>query len=503
MFGGYFYNPLTLVRLMGARVPGASPDMIDKAFFDERDDVPPYEAADWHESERHAAKLTASTEWVMSTDAITRVDDEKVLADRIRAERPDLGATWDGALLARARSLVPIVQMMFDTSISCSLGASVGPGALGAICEELGEPGLAVTLLGGIEVDSSQTVVRHVGAVPPGGPVDDGDGRLRGRTGRRPRPPRRDRRRRPAPSWTASRRSSPTSARGGPTSGTCGPRCGRPTPSWRWWPSTACGWPATTPRPSPATTAAVAEQRRAADDVRGRLADDAEALATFEAALSSSAIFLAGRERYKTNIIKVIHEIRMAVGELARRTVDASHLDHPWQVFMCTADELDVLRFEPETLTERLRQREADFLELFDLVPPYVVHETVPPLSAWERRTGRQSGGGRAPATCCTGTGGSSGQATGPARVITDPSDPGALQPGDVLVAPNTDPSWTPLFVPAAAVVVDIGAMGSHAMIISREMGIPCVVSVENATARIPDGATVTVDGNAGTVTLH
>ena len=56
--------------------------------------------------------------------------------------------------------------------------------------------------------------------------------------------------------------------------------------------------------------------------------------------------------------------------------------------------------------------------------------------------------------------------------------------------------------MPAAAVVVNVGAMGSHAMIVCRELGIPCVVSVVDATRRIPDGAMVTVDGNAGTVTL-
>ena len=77
-----------------------------------------------------------------------------------------------------------------------------------------------------------------------------------------------------------------------------------------------------------------------------------------------------------------------------------------------------------------------------------------------------------------------------------------ALGPGDVLVAPGTDPSWTPLFVPAAAVVVDVGAMLSHAVIVSRELGIPCVPSAVDASKRIPDGALVTVDGTAGTVTV-
>ena len=69
-------------------------------------------------------------------------------------------------------------------------------------------------------------------------------------------------------------------------------------------------------------------------------------------------------------------------------------------------------------------------------------------------------------------------------------------------VAPMTDPSWTPLFVPAAAVIVDVGAAQSHAMIVSRELGIPCVPSVTHATKRIPDGATVRVNGDAGTVEI-
>jgi pyruvate,water dikinase len=56
--------------------------------------------------------------------------------------------------------------------------------------------------------------------------------------------------------------------------------------------------------------------------------------------------------------------------------------------------------------------------------------------------------------------------------------------------------------VPAAAVVVNVGAQVSHAVIVSRELGIPCVVSVQNATERIPDGALVSVDGSTGTVTI-
>jgi pyruvate,water dikinase len=65
-----------------------------------------------------------------------------------------------------------------------------------------------------------------------------------------------------------------------------------------------------------------------------------------------------------------------------------------------------------------------------------------------------------------------------------------------------TDPAWTPLFVTAGAVVVDVGAALSHAIIVSRELGIPCCVSVTNATALIPDGALIEVNGDTGAVTV-
>jgi pyruvate,water dikinase len=101
-----------------------------------------------------------------------------------------------------------------------------------------------------------------------------------------------------------------------------------------------------------------------------------------------------------------------------------------------------------------------------------------------------------------TGLPGAPGAYTGKARVILDPADPFALEPGEVLIAPFTDPAWTPLFVPAGAVVVNVGAVVSHAIIVSRELGMPCVVSVTDATDRIPDGAVITVDGASGTVTI-
>jgi pyruvate,water dikinase len=90
----------------------------------------------------------------------------------------------------------------------------------------------------------------------------------------------------------------------------------------------------------------------------------------------------------------------------------------------------------------------------------------------------------------------------GLARVITDPSDPRGFEPGEVLVAAITDPAWTPLFLSAGAVVVEIGAPMSHAMIVCRELGVPCVAGVLGASRRIKDGMLLEVNGGTGTVTV-
>src|SRR5581483_5299849 len=80
------------------------------------------------------------------------------------------------------------------------------------------------------------------------------------------------------------------------------------------------------------------------------------------------------------------------------------------------------------------------------------------------------------------GIGGSVGVVCGRARVVHDPYTDSELEPGDILVAPSTDPSWTPLFLAAGAVVVNIGGVKRQAVIVSRELGVPCVVSVDAAT---------------------
>jgi len=100
------------------------------------------------------------------------------------------------------------------------------------------------------------------------------------------------------------------------------------------------------------------------------------------------------------------------------------------------------------------------------------------------------------------GVGASPGRVTAPARVLAGPQDFGAMQPGEVLVARMTTPAWTPLFAMAAAIVTDVGGPLSHGSIVAREYGIPAVLGTGVATQRLATGQQVTVDGDAGTVTV-
>jgi pyruvate,water dikinase len=89
----------------------------------------------------------------------------------------------------------------------------------------------------------------------------------------------------------------------------------------------------------------------------------------------------------------------------------------------------------------------------------------------------------------------------GIARVILDPSQE-QLNPGEILVAPYTDPGWTPLFIHAAGVVLETGGLMTHGSVVAREYGLPAVVGIMDVTKTIQTGMKIRVDGDAGFVLI-
>ncbi len=494
-FGGYFYNSLTQARMMGVRMPGATPEAIDEAYFDAHPDVPPYVAKDWHESAEHSAKLETTGAYLLSTTKHQPIEDQKVLAKQLRDSRPDLAGLSNKELVARARDMQPHSVAMFEQHVWASLGASNGPAILGALTAELGRPEDGVRLITGI------------------GGVDSADiGRAL---------------------WALSRmiRSSEalTAAFDAGTEtvletadeafleafnqfiyehGSRGPNEWDPgADSYESRPSLALSQLDVMRRqgdeadPNKALERNAAERERIATEIRSLLEGNEEASAMFAAGMSAAEVWLAARERCKGNCIRVIHEVRLAFDELGRRMTELGHLDAPKDIYMLLEDEIDAFVDDPASFSDTIKTRKADFAELFKLEPPFIVKGSCPPLSEWVRKDDIAIES-IAVGDVLNGVACSPGTVTGTARVILDPNDPMALEPGDILVTQNTDPSWTPLFLAAGAVVVNVGAVASHASIVSRELGIPCVASVADASRRIPDGATITVDGAAGTVTI-
>ncbi|MFY0576339.1 PEP-utilizing enzyme [Cystobacter fuscus] len=103
------------------------------------------------------------------------------------------------------------------------------------------------------------------------------------------------------------------------------------------------------------------------------------------------------------------------------------------------------------------------------------------------------------PPGALSGTAASAGVVEGHARVVLDPARE-VLHAGEILVAPHTDPGWTPLFVHASGLVTEVGGLMTHGSVVAREYGIPAVVSVTGATRRIHTGQRIRVDGTRGIV---
>ena len=504
IFGGYCYLNVSINRISGVRVPGMTPEMIDLALYGSQPGIPPYEPQPGDDDPDRATAAFEWLIWIMTATELPELAEEEALTKQLREERPDLAALSDAELVTYVRRLYDEhFRQLFGQHIYISTAVQIPLGIITQVCAAVGDPSLAMRLVAGLgDVESaapsfvlwelgrrvarSDVLTSEFDAGVPGlldrlegargdGEVDTFLGAL-----------------------AAFLREH----------GSRGPN---------EWDTTSHTWET---RPELALAAVdrmrllddgeapdghhaerVSDREAVAAEVAALLAGQPEVLEQFQQALASAAVFFPGRERSKTNAVRFIHETRVALHELGRRMVAAGHFGQLDDFGMLLADELDDFLADPAAFTGTLRERRARYDELAALEPPFVFAGEQPPVETWERRDAHTEAVAAA-GDVLTGISGCPGQATGVARVILDPADPSALAPGDVLVAPITDPSWTPLFVAASAVVVDVGAQLSHAIIVSRELGIPCVVSVTGATRKIPDGAVVTVDGTAGTVTL-
>ena len=214
--------------------------------------------------------------------------------------------------------------------------------------------------------------------------------------------------------------------------------------------------------------------------------------------------YLAGRVKHYARIrensrfywVMAAYVTRKKLLRLEARLIREGRLRTRDDIFFLELHEIEDLeqgRRAWSDVEPRIAARRRDYVRFSKMTPPRTIGldssgETAapPPLDA----------------TVLKGETASPGRCEGPARVILDPSVDAALAPGEILVAPYTDPAWTPLFLTAGAAVVEVGSFLSHAGTVAREYGLPCVVDVAECTTRIRTGDRLAVDGDHGEVRI-
>ena len=504
-FEGYFYINLSCIRMQAVRNPAITVDQLDLAIFGDQPDSPKYEPHPEDEKPHLQPLADQHMQFVLSTSEWSELHEERKLADKERETRPDLKSLSDDELLKRLRDLQPLIENLSRNQMVSAGSSGIAPGMLAAVGEAVGDPSIPVRLLASLgDIDSaapsfaiwkmsrlvrnsdvlsgifdshSESILDELNESESEESVkflEQFNGFLYEYGSRG------------ANEWELS------------------------SETWETKPSIALKAidqvrsQEDDRSPEIAAERLASERENLVEEVREKLKEigNDELTATFEGAIVA-ANMMVFRERSKTTLVKPLHESRMAIRELGRRHCEVGTIDSPEQIFMLLDEELEAFVKNPSSFTEKLSKRYEDWKALWTLEPPFFIRDgVVPSLSEWDKKAAEDKTSTLSAGDVLTGVPGSPGITQGRARIVLDPSNPPDLQPGDIMVAPITDPAWTPLFLAVEAVIVNVGAQISHAVIVSRELGIPCVVSVNEATRLIADGTTLKIDGTTGEVTI-
>lgn len=199
------------------------------------------------------------------------------------------------------------------------------------------------------------------------------------------------------------------------------------------------------------------------------------------------------REHPKYYIVQNLYFIKQALLEEADRLVERGAL----------ADREDIFWFSLQEIKEITARQQVDAGLMAQRKEKYELDQKRRPPRAMTSEGEIIQGQALAnlPPGALAGSPVSAGTVQGRARVVLRLAE-ARMEPGDILVAPYTDPSWTPLFSLAAGLVTEVGGLMTHGSVVAREYGIPAVVGVDDATRKIKDGQPILIDGTRGFVTL-
>jgi pyruvate,water dikinase len=250
----------------------------------------------------------------------------------------------------------------------------------------------------------------------------------------------------------------------------------------------------------------ITEQRMVAEQrCRAALADRPRLLTDFDRLLRVNQRYAVIREEQAREFTLAWPVLRICARRLSQHLVGIGAIVQPDDIFFCTREEVNAaLAGQTSGPIAGVGERRALWQRQRRLAAPLTLGRPARLIGDVIDRAVQQARGATAIADgVIVGHPASAGRATGPVRIVHGPEDFAGFADGDVLVAKATAPAWTPLFARAAAVVTDGGTLAAHASLVAREYGIPAVVGTGDATQRLRPGQLVTVDGTAGTVTLH
>lgn len=500
LYAGYGYLNVSYLRMIGVRAPGSSPEAIDATLIGEGN-PPPYVPRKGDKNLLASFRILLTVLKALGAKAAPPIVAEtyKIVAEW-EARCPPLDADVED-LLAYMRSFPPVFRQVFRNHLITTSIAAVVSGILADNAKAAGEPGLATHLIGAagdvlsasysqelydlaklVRSDATMSaafdagtagLVERLKAMPEAADFNKAfDGFITRHGHRGPN------------DWELSSR------------------------TWENTPELALvaidRMRLAEHDLSPATRLKdmEARQQAAVETVlpHVKLLDKGN----FRKAVKALPHWTRAREATRDRAVRTGATLKRVFRELVRRAAARNGVDDPRMVAMLKfEDELPQYLRDPASLVPVIRERWTLRERFAAVTPPFFItsQDEVPGIEQMEAAQAirpKQA----APGETLRGDGGSPGVARGRARIVLDPGDARGLSPGDILVAPLTDPAWTPLFLPASAVVVNVGALMSHAVIVSRELGIPCVMAIPGATERIADGAMLEVDGTAGTVTV-
>lgn len=262
------------------------------------------------------------------------------------------------------------------------------------------------------------------------------------------------------------------------------------------------------PRPDMDPAALVAERESAVAEARAELANYPKPVVDrFESLLKAARIATIVHEDHNFWIDqRLFYHVRLIILEFGRRLAQAGSLYKVDDVFNLTPEELqngggvDLKGLVQERKAEIERFGQVTPPSKLGTMPPFEMEGGGPVMRAMFKGEMASPIDSQPEENMVRGFAGSAGVTRGTARVIDSLAEADKLQPGDVLVAPATEPPWTPLFATAAAVVTDNGGVLSHTAVVAREYRIPAVVGTGQATSTFHDGQLLEVDGDAGIV---